>query len=67
LLIIEKLLQFLVPLRVIAKELTAIRELYEMEQNDKGFHRVTEEPSEDDTEVIYEAQPKRKSWLGEAD
>lgn len=45
----------LAPFSVIARELTTIRELYEMElqARDKPIVRVTVKPSKGDTEIFY--------------
>lgn len=62
----KKLLEMLAPFAVIARELTAIRELYEAElaTRDKPIYRVTEAPSKYDTEVTYgEEKPKKGSIL----
>ena len=62
----SKLAEFINPLHTIAKELTAIRELYEAElaTRDKPIYRITEDPQEGDTVVMYTGdEPKAKSAL----
>jgi hypothetical protein len=51
----------LVPFSVIARELTTLRELYELELSSRKppIIRVTESPG-DDTEVMYGVEPKRR-------
>lgn len=51
---LKQLLEFLVPLREIAKELHIMRELAELYLAEKpGIHRVTQKPRENDVEVTY--------------
>jgi len=62
------------PLRTIARELTLIRELYELELSERmvdprwkplPLYRITEEPRKGDTEITYQGErdlPKHKRW-----
>lgn len=52
---VKQLLGLLVPFSVIARELTALRELYEAELASRPtpIYRVTEAPSRGDTEVTF--------------
>ena len=64
---LKAILLFLAPLRVVASELTAIRELYEAELalHDPPIYRVTEKPKSSDTEVYMPGaveSPKYKRW-----
>lgn len=67
---LRRLLAFYRPVRVIAKELTLLRELYELDLAARGITRLTEQPKESDTEVSYMGQPattkSRWPWGGEA-
>lgn len=62
-------LALLRPLSAIARELRALRELYELElaQRDPPIVRHTEQPADTDTEVTYDefkdSRPKWKRWL----
>ena len=61
----KKLIEVLAPFAVIARELTAIRELYEAElaAREKPIYRITETPGKSDTEVIWDEgdiMPKSK-------
>ena len=62
------------PLHTIARELTLIRELYELELSERvvdrrhspaPLYRITEKPRKGDTEVFYSGEaelPKFKQW-----
>jgi hypothetical protein len=59
-----KLLDYLAPFQVIARELTALRELYEAELAEKHIYRVTEAPGKSDTEILWgDEDVKPKSVL----
>ena len=66
---LRTLLALFRPLSTIARELSIIRELYEMDlaSRDQPIFRVTERPSKHDTEVSYtgvrDDRPKYKRWL----
>ena len=66
---IKRLLFILRPFGVIARELTILRELYELELNSRTppIYRQTEKPSQRDTEVTYsgvdDERPKHKRWF----
>ena len=57
----NKLLALVNPFAVIARELTALRELYELElrEREKPIIRVTEKPKKTDTEVFYDEEPEK--------
>lgn len=59
----DSLRQLLFPFSVIAKELTTLRELYELElsHHTPPIIRVTEKPSVSDTEVSYAGEDKKRS------
>jgi len=65
---LRQLLMFFRPLRVIASELTVIRQLLELElaSRDPPIVRITESPRADDTTVSYQGiedrRPKHKRW-----
>ena len=66
----RRLTELLLPFSVIAKELTAIRELYEADlaSREKPVYRITESPGKSDTTVTYEdgtEESPRKSKLAE--
>ena len=62
---LKLLLSLLRPLPVIARELTALRELYESElaSRQPPVYRLTEKPSKNDTEVSYAGIERRESLL----
>jgi hypothetical protein len=45
------------PLAVIAKEMTTMRELYELDLAQRNIYRITEAPGKNDTQVFYSDQP----------
>lgn len=63
------IVDWIVPLREIAKELRILRELYELDlsQRERPVIRSTEKPSKSDTEVSYmgvkDERPKYKRWF----
>lgn len=68
---LKLILSFARPLHVIAKELTAIRELYELELNNRMVHpadverplmRITEKPKKGDVEVSYQGSNPDPRW-----
>jgi hypothetical protein len=59
----KKLLELVAPFSLIAKELAAIRELYEAECAKRGIYLITESPKKGDTEVFYGDEIKEKSSL----
>ncbi len=62
---IRRLLELFAPFTVIAKELTAIRELMEADlaSREKPVYRVTEAPSKYDTEVTYAGEEPKKNAM----
>jgi hypothetical protein len=75
----EAVLETLLPLKAIAKELRTLRVLYELElsSRDKPLIRVTEKPKRSDTEISYAGEEEVKppsalqalkdAWNGEAE
>ena len=68
---LRALLAIFRPLHIIAKELTTIRELYELELSeryvpDQSKHlpliRITEKPKKGDVEVTYQGQTVGPNW-----
>jgi hypothetical protein len=61
----SQLANVVAPFHIIAKELTALRELYEAElaSREKPVYRITESPGRNDTEVTYGDEDKEKSPL----
>lgn len=55
--------ELLFPFTVIARELTILRELYELElsSHTPPIRRITEKPSASDTEVSYTGDEKKES------
>ena len=64
--ILTEVLRPLNSLRIIAQELSAIRELYELElaARERPIYRTTEQAKKSDTEVSYAGMPvaKKSSW-----
>lgn len=58
----QALRQLLFPFSVIAKELTTLRELYELELSSRtpSIIRITEKPKASDTEVSYADDDNKK-------
>jgi len=69
----DKLFSLLAPFAVIARELTILRELYELDLGSRQppLYRITETPSIRDTEVSYAGEkddtPKHKKWFSPID
>ena len=63
----DALLNLLLPFHAIAKELTVIRELYELDlaNREKPIYRITESPGKDDTEVTYVDEEKKRTKADE--
>lgn len=64
-----KLMRLVAPFAAIARELSTIRELYELDLGSRKppVYRFTEKPKRSDTEVTYAGEePKRKSALERA-
>lgn len=51
---LKGIIRFMIPLRTVAKELTTIRELFELYLSEvHGVVRITEDPHKWDTEITY--------------
>jgi hypothetical protein len=63
---LRELLAYLAPFKVIADELSKIRQLYEAElaQRENPVYLVTEKPRESDTEVTYMGDEEEKPKVG---
>lgn len=68
---IKTILAFLKPLHTIAKELTTIRQLYELDlanrvvdpkHVERPLMRVTEKPKKGDVEVTYQGDTTGRRW-----
>lgn len=59
----KRFTELFLPFVVIARELTTIRELYELELSSRHppIMRITEKPRSDDTEITFAGDPVKKT------